>query len=69
MLVFLVDCLLTIREMSRHKVMLEKEYQENALYFHQEILEAIRLRNKEKAQLLMAEHLERVQKYYDACCL
>jgi DNA-binding FadR family transcriptional regulator len=68
-LVFLVECLLTIRKMSRHRVMLEKEYQENALYFHQEILEAIRLRNKEKAQLLMAEHLERVQKYYDACCL
>ncbi|MEW6376878.1 MAG: FCD domain-containing protein, partial [Thermodesulfobacteriota bacterium] len=68
-LVFLVDCLLTIRKMSRHKVMLEKGYQESALHSHQVILEAIKLRDKEKAQLLMAEHLERVQKYYDTCCL
>ncbi len=68
-LVFLVECLLTIRKMSRQKVMLEKGYQKSALHFHQEILEAIRLRNKEKAQLLMEEHLERIQKYYDTCCL
>jgi GntR family transcriptional repressor for pyruvate dehydrogenase complex len=68
-LVFLVDCLLTIRKMSRHKVMLEKGYQENALHFHNVILEAIRSKDKGKAQQLMANHLEQVQKYYETCCL
>ena len=63
-LLFLLDCLLTIRPRVRKKAMSKAQFRRAVLQKHQDIIDCLQRKNAPEAGVAMQKHLEDVDQFY-----